>query len=211
MMELSIITSTLQIIILYKFSWIIELLFNLTLICCALFFRGFHVLFQTMKLRIQIIFVIIYMFLLNKRGTTIHVNTIFSQFTITDIHEFKWFHIITLQLNKLFNLNHMQQNLKLYKHDTTSFWTSYKILCKFGPFLIKPSNHCPFRALAETAWSLTFLSAYLSPVHVFSCVALNLLQITCSFNDNIWAAINAAASGDMTVLQPKPTKQKKIE
>ena len=158
----------------------------------------------------------------SKYRTTIYINlyirTRYTRWHTLSLYLFNVNNISKININddtfynhKLFNLNHMQQNLKLYKHDTTSFWTSYKILCKFGPFLIKPSNHCPFRALAETAWSLTFLSAYLSPVHVFSCVALNLLQITCSFNDNIWAAINAAASGDMTVLQPKPTKQKKFE
>ena len=52
--------------------------------------------------------------------------------------------------------------------------------------------------------SLIFLSACISPTHVFSFLARNLFQITWSDRDKIWVAQRAAASGEVTVLQPRP-------
>lgn len=57
---------------------------------------------------------------------------------------------------------------------------------------------------------LDFLSASFRPIQVLSCLALTLLQITWSLRARIWAAHNAAASGNMTVAQPRPVKTRFI-
>lgn len=41
---------------------------------------------------------------------------------------------------------------------------------------------------------------------MLSCLARTLPQITWSLRARIWAAHNAAASGNMTVAQPRPVK-----
>lgn len=53
---------------------------------------------------------------------------------------------------------------------------------------------------------LDFLSASFRPIQVLSCLARTLPQITWSLRARIWAAHNAAASGNMTVAQPRPVK-----
>ena len=55
---------------------------------------------------------------------------------------------------------------------------------------------------------LDFLSASFRPIQVLSCLALTLLQMTWSWRERTWAAHRAAASGDITVLQPRPVKLK---
>lgn len=134
---------------------------------------------------------------------------------------------INIMHEKLLNVNHKSISSQMYieikaiyfrvKTSTNDkFYNNSSIMNLFPPMAVlcikSGMRHLRIVSyvflVAYYMSSRVFWSASFSPLQVFNCFARSFDQITWSFSPRIWATARAAASGEVTVVQPKPAKTK---